>query len=83
MHLQSCCFAIAFSPFSLLSILSSVKLPNVVIQKFCYHGNMTTHLSSLLRESKLWYKIPLAYKYILMEKSTTPKTVTQTNKKLD
>ena len=50
MHVQSCFFAIAFSPFSLLSILLSVKLPNVVIQKFCYHGNVTSHFSSLLRE---------------------------------
>ena len=24
------------------------KLPIVVIQKFCYHGNMTSHFSSLL-----------------------------------
>ena len=69
------CFVIAFSPFLLLSILSSVKLPNVVIQKFCYHGNVTTHFSSLLRESLLWYKIPWAYKYTLKEKSTTHKTV--------
>ena len=53
MHVQSCCFAIAFSPFSLLLILSSVKLPNVVIQKFCYHDNVTSHFSSLLREREL------------------------------
>ena len=53
MHVQSCCFAIAFSPFSLLLILSSVKLPNVVIQKFCYHDNVTSHFFSLLREREL------------------------------
>ena len=29
---------------------SLLKLPIVVIQKFCYHGNVTTHFSSLLAE---------------------------------
>ena len=36
---------IAFLPFSLPSPLP--KLSIVLIQKFCYHGNMTLHLSSL------------------------------------
>ena len=26
---------------------SLLKLPTVVIQKFCYHGNVTSHFSSL------------------------------------
>ena len=38
---------IAFLPFSLLSPSSLLKLPIVVIQKFCYHGNVTSHFSSL------------------------------------
>ena len=39
---------IAFLPFSLPSTSSLLKLPIVVIQKFCYHGNVTLHFSSLL-----------------------------------
>ena len=42
---------IAFWPFSLPSPSSLLKLPIVVIQIFCYHGNMTSHLSSLF----VWY----------------------------
>ena len=38
---------IAFLPFSFSSPSSLLKLPLVVIQKFCYHGNVTSHLSSL------------------------------------
>ena len=44
MHVQivvSLIIPIAFLPFSLL------KLPTVVIQKFCNHGNVTSHFSSL------------------------------------
>ena len=42
MHVQigvSLIIPIAFLPFSLL------KLPIVVIQKFCYYGNVTSHFS--------------------------------------
>ena len=44
MHVQSCCFArsIAFLPFSLFSPSSFLKLFIVVIQNFCYHGNVTS-----------------------------------------
>ena len=45
---------IAFLPFSLPSTSSLLKLPIVVIQKFCYHGNVTSHFSSLLL-SNLWF----------------------------
>ena len=45
MHLQSCCFA--FYPFSLSSPSSLLKLPIVEIQKFCYHGYVTSHFSLL------------------------------------
>ena len=44
-HVQSCCFAylndplVFFLPFSLPSPLLLLKLPIVVTQKFCYHGN--------------------------------------------
>ena len=40
---------IAFLSFSLLSPSSLLKLPIAVIQKFCYHGNMTSHFSSLFQ----------------------------------
>ena len=39
---------VVFLPFSLPSPLSLPKLPIVVIQKFWYHSNVTSHLSSLL-----------------------------------
>ena len=52
MHVQSCCFTkinlLLFLPFSLPSPSLLAKLPFVVIQKFCYHGNVTSHFSSLL-----------------------------------
>ena len=51
MHLQSCCFAylnlLLFFPFSLPSPSSLLKLPPVVIQKFCYHSNVTSLFFSL------------------------------------
>ena len=43
---------ITFLPFSLLSPSSFLKLPIVLIQKFCYHGNMTSLFSSLLSPSQ-------------------------------
>ena len=53
MHVQSCFFAkvkpITFLPFSLPSPSSLLKLPIVLIQKFCYHGNMTSLFGSLFR----------------------------------
>ena len=52
MHVQSCYFAninlFLFLPFSLKSPSSLLKLPIAVIQKFCYHGKVTLHFSSLL-----------------------------------
>ena len=39
---------IAFLPFSLFSLSSLLKPFIVVIQNFCYHGNVTSHFSSLL-----------------------------------
>ena len=49
MHVQSSCFTninlLLFLPFSLPLL---PKLPLVVIQKFCYHGNVTSHFFSLL-----------------------------------
>ena len=39
---------VVFLPFSLPSLLSLPKLSIVVIQKFWYHSNVTSHLSSLL-----------------------------------
>ena len=49
MRLHSCNSAVianTFLPFSLPSPL--LKLPIVVIQEFWYHGNVTSHFSSLL-----------------------------------
>ena len=49
MHVQSSCLTnknlLLFLPFSLPLL---PKLPLVVIQKFCYHGNVTSHFFSLL-----------------------------------
>ena len=49
---QSCCFTniklLLFLLFLLLSPSLLPKLPFVVIQKCCYHGNVTSHFSSLL-----------------------------------
>ena len=39
---------LAFLPFSLLLPSALIKLPSVVIQKFYYHGNVTSHFLSLL-----------------------------------
>ena len=53
-HMHSCCFAYLndllffFLLFSLPSPLLLLKLPIVVIQKFCYHGNETSHFFLLL-----------------------------------
>ena len=51
-HVHSCCFADInlwlFFQFSLPSPASLPKLPVVVIQKFCCHGNVTSQFSSLL-----------------------------------
>ena len=44
MYLQSCSFA----NLNLLLFLLLQKLPIVVIQKFSYHGNVTSCFSSLL-----------------------------------
>lgn len=44
----------AFLPFLLLSPFSLLKLPIIVIQKFCHHGNVMTHFSSLL---SYWNKV--------------------------
>ena len=50
MHVQSCGFAnlnLLLFPFSLPPSWLLVKLPIIVIQYFCYHGNLTSHFSSL------------------------------------
>ena len=52
MHVQSCFLPIYCKPivFFCCSPLPLQKLPIVVIQKFCYHGNMTSHFSSLFKK---------------------------------
>ena len=52
MHVPCCCFTnninlLLFSPFSFPSPSLLPKLHFVVIQKFCYHGNVTSHFSPL------------------------------------
>ena len=52
MHIKSFCFVninlLVFLPFSLLSLSKLLKLPIVVIPKFCYHGSVMPHFSFLL-----------------------------------
>ena len=51
MHVQSCCFAkvnLLLFFFRVAVAVVLLKLLLVVIQKFCYHGNVTSHFSSLL-----------------------------------
>ena len=59
MHVHSCCFAdinlLVFFQFFLTSPASLPKLPVVAIQKFCYHGNVTSHFSSLYEMSAYEY----------------------------
>ena len=56
MHVQSCCFGnvnlLLFYSFSLPSPSSLLKVPTVVIQKFCYHSNVTSHFSSPLQKKR-------------------------------
>ena len=46
MHMQSCCFAYLNICLFCCSPSSLQKLPIVVIQKFYYHGNMTSQFTS-------------------------------------
>ena len=66
MHVQSCCFTdvnlLPFLPFSLPSASLLPKLPFVVIQTFCHHGNVTSHFSSLLLPLKTAYDFDKALK---------------------
>ena len=52
-HLVSRCFFFAIDETPPSSSL--LKLPLIVIQKFCYHGNVTSHFSSLLTLLSLDY----------------------------
>ena len=61
MHVQSCYFAntnlLLFAVlFAVASPSSLLKFPIVLIQKFCYHGNMTSHFSLLPREQLIDHK---------------------------
>ena len=61
MHVQSWYFAnINLLPFAVLFAVASpsslLKFPIVLIQKFCYHGNMTSHFSLLPREQLIDHK---------------------------
>ena len=49
-----CLYVITFLPFSLLSPSSLLKLPIVLIQKFCYHGNMTSLFNNVITPASQW-----------------------------
>ena len=54
---QICCFAninILLLPFSLSPPLPLLKLPIVVIQRFCYHGNMTFTLLLSIKSTQIF-----------------------------
>ena len=72
MHVQSCCFdnvnLLLFLPFLLPSPSSLLKVPTVVIQKFCYHANVRSHFSYLLW-TKRW--MPQNSSKIQFDKTTT------------
>ena len=54
MQVQTFCFTdinlLLSLPFPLPSPSLLLKLPFVVIQTFCYHGNVTSHFSSMLTD---------------------------------
>ena len=54
MQVQTFCFTdinlLLSLPFPLPSPSLLLKLPFVVIQTFCYHGNVTSHFSSILTD---------------------------------
>ena len=52
MHVPRCFFANVNLLFFCCSPSPLQKLPFVVIQKFCYHGNMMSHFSSLLLKTE-------------------------------
>ena len=61
MHVQSCCFFYQNKLSAFFAVLVAVtvivaKLPFVVIQTFCYHGNVTSNFSSPLF-LKLFYPL--------------------------
>ena len=56
LHVQS--RSIAFMPFLLPSRSSLLKLPVVVIQKFCHHSNVTLHFSPLIeKRAGTWHVV--------------------------
>ena len=72
MQVQSCCFdnvnLLLVLPFLLPSPSSLLKVPTVVIQKFCYHANVRSHFSYLLW-TKRW--MPQNSSKIQFDKTTT------------
>ena len=71
MHVQSCCFPnidlLLVLPFSLPSPSLLPKLPFVAILKFCYLGNVTSHLSSLSPEKFLLLKTSIQLAQIALD----------------
>ena len=70
MHVQSGCFS--YKTYYFFDVLDAVrvvgslkslllKLPTVEIQKFCYHGNVTSHFSSLLMHKNRVFSLNLEY----------------------
>ena len=53
MRVQSCCFAnLNLSVYFLFFVVLVIVAVVVAIQKFCYHGNLTSHFSSLFNPLK-------------------------------
>ena len=73
MQVQSCCFdnvnLLLVLPFLLPSPSSLLKVPTVVIQKFCYPANVRSHFSSLLWTKRMW--MPQNSSKIQFDKTTT------------
>ena len=65
MHVQRCFFANLNLLFLCCSPSTFQKLPTVVIQKFCYHVNMTSHFSLL--------NINLIFCWLLRRRIRTPR----------
>ena len=73
MHVQSFYFVkpIAFLPFSLFSLSPLLKLFIVVIENFCYHGNVTSHFSSLLELFAIFCRFRCRRRLALLSASVT------------
>ena len=73
-HVQRC-FLVNLNLLFLFCSLSPLqKLPTVVIQKFCYHGKVTSHISSLLNINLIFSWLPRRHirtpRFVFLSSST-------------